>query len=147
MKIHHIERSVLLPYAVSDMFELVSDVDSYQEFVPWCQTSEVIESTEKYVVGTLQVQYAGLTERIVTKNVLEPYEKIKMNLLQGPFAQFTGEWRFLDLGIGSKATLDLSFDVHKYFPLSLASRFIEKSVEKILLSFVRRAQSLLVECE
>ncbi|MCY3541740.1 MAG: type II toxin-antitoxin system RatA family toxin [Gammaproteobacteria bacterium] len=147
MKIHHIERSVLLPYAVADMFELVSDVDSYQEFVPWCQKSEVIESTDEYVVGTLQVQYAGLTERIVTKNILEPYEKIEMNLLQGPFAQFTGEWRFLDLGIGSKATLDLSFDVHKHVLISLASRFIEKSVEKILHSFVRRAQSQLVECE
>lgn len=147
MKIHHIERSVLLPYAVSDMFELVSDINSYHEFVPWCHKSEVIESTDEFVVGTLQVKYAGLTERIVTKNILDPYQKIEMKLLQGPFAQFSGEWRFLDLGIGSKATLDLSFDVHKHLLISLASHFIEKSVEKILHSFVRRAQSQLVECE
>ncbi|MXZ43748.1 MAG: type II toxin-antitoxin system RatA family toxin [Gammaproteobacteria bacterium] len=147
MKLHHIERSVLLPYAVSDMFELVSDVDAYEEFVPWCQKSQVIESTDEYVVGTLQVQYAGLTERIVTKNILKPYKKIEMKLLKGPFSQFSGEWRFLDLGIGSKATLDLSFDVERHLLISLASHFIEKSVEKILHSFVRRAQSQLVECE
>ena len=147
MKIHHIERSVLLPYAASDMFDLVSDVESYDEFVPWCDKSEVIESTDEYVIGTLQVKYAGLTERIVTKNILEPYRKIQMKLLQGPFTQFNGEWKFLDLGIGSKATLDLSFDVHKHLLMSLASHFIEKSVEKILRSFVRRAQSQLVECE
>ncbi|MDH3609643.1 MAG: hypothetical protein OEQ24_10435, partial [Gammaproteobacteria bacterium] len=42
----HVQRSALLPYSAAQMFNLVNDVDSYPEFVPWCVKCEVHSDSE-----------------------------------------------------------------------------------------------------
>ena len=42
----HIQRSALLPYPAQALFDLVNDVASYPDFLPWCAASEVLEASE-----------------------------------------------------------------------------------------------------
>ena len=41
---HSVERTVLLPYSAAQMFDLVSDVEKYPQFMPWCGGASAAES-------------------------------------------------------------------------------------------------------
>ena len=39
-----VEKSALVPYPAQAMFDLVADVESYKEFLPWCSNSRRLSS-------------------------------------------------------------------------------------------------------
>ena len=51
----HIQRSALLPYPAQALYDLVNDVARYPEFLPWCSSAEIIESTESLMRASLGV--------------------------------------------------------------------------------------------
>ena len=49
-----VNRSALVPYTAREMFVLVDDVESYPQFLPWCNDAEVHNRTENTVEATLE---------------------------------------------------------------------------------------------
>ena len=39
----HVKKSVLLWYSPHEIYQLVTDVEDYPEFLPWCERVEVLE--------------------------------------------------------------------------------------------------------
>ena len=106
-----IQRSALLPYPAQALFDLVNDVASYPEFLPWCRASQVLEVSELHMLASLEVAKGSLSQRFVTRNTLQPGQRIEMNLQEGPFTRLHGVWEFKALGDKAcKISLDLSFD-------------------------------------
>ena len=57
----HVKKSVLLWYSAREMYELVVDVESYPKFLPWCESSTILEQHEADpATGTP----AGMTARL-----------------------------------------------------------------------------------
>jgi len=107
----HIQRSALLPYAAQSMYALVNDVARYNEFLPWCEAGEVLESSETHMLARLKLGKGMIRQQFVTRNVLTPGERIEMNLAEGPFKKLHGLWLFTPLGeTACKISLELSFD-------------------------------------
>ena len=46
-----LHKTVLLSHSAHDMFALVTDVPRYPEFLPWCASGQVIETTEHGMVA------------------------------------------------------------------------------------------------
>lgn len=90
----HIQRSALLPYPAQALYDLVNDVASYPQFLPWCSSAEVLESSETHMRASLNIAKGGLSQRFVTRNTLVPGQSIEMNLEEGPFNQLHGVWVF-----------------------------------------------------
>ena len=38
---HRVERSVIVPFSIRQMFELVARVEDYPQFLPWCPATRV----------------------------------------------------------------------------------------------------------
>lgn len=93
-----IQRSALLPYPAQALFDLVNDVASYPQFLPWCRASEVLEVSETHMLASLEVAKGSIGQRFVTRNVLLPGQRIEMNLQEGPFTSLHGVWEFKALG-------------------------------------------------
>ena len=85
-----IQRSALLPYPAQALFDLVNDVASYPQFLPWCSASEVLEVSETHMLASLEVAKGGIGQRFVTRNALLPGQRIEMNLQEGPFTSLNG---------------------------------------------------------
>ena len=88
----HIQRSALLPYPAQALYDLVNDVASYPQFLPWCSSAEILESTEVLMRASLGVAKGGLSQHFVTRNTLVPGRSIEMNLEEGPFTKLHGLW-------------------------------------------------------
>ena len=46
-----VRKSVLIWYSPAEMFRLVSDVESYPAFLPWCGSGKVLEKTPDGMVA------------------------------------------------------------------------------------------------
>ncbi|MDU9411864.1 type II toxin-antitoxin system RatA family toxin [Pseudomonas sp. zfem005] len=139
----HIQRSALLPYPAQALYDLVNDVARYPEFLPWCSSSEVLETSETEMVASLGVAKGGLSQRFVTRNRLVPGQVIEMNLEEGPFSELHGVWNFKALGEKAcKISLDLSFDYAGPIVKATLGPLFNQAANTLVDAFCQRAKQL-----
>lgn len=138
-----IQRSALLPYPAQALFDLVNDVASYPQFLPWCSTSQVLEVSENHMLASLTVAKGSLSQRFVTRNVLLPGQRIEMNLQEGPFTRLHGIWEFKALGDKAcKIGLDLSFDYAGPLVRATLGPLFNQAANTMVDAFCQRAKQL-----
>jgi ribosome-associated toxin RatA of RatAB toxin-antitoxin module len=92
-----IVRSAIVEHSAAEMYALVDDIAAYPSFLPWCSDARV-EEVEARKRATLTVGLRGLRQSFTTLNTSRPGEAIDMQLVEGPFRQFSASWRFRPLG-------------------------------------------------
>lgn len=106
-----INRSAIVPYTCTEMYDLVANIGDYPDFLPWCGGSRIISSTPEKLVAELQIAYKKINKSFTTENILMPNERMIMNLVEGPFRHLRGDWVFTVLDDrASKVALDLDFE-------------------------------------
>src|SRR5262245_22918754 len=120
-----INRSTIVPYSAEQMYQLVNDIKSYPEFLPWCTKSTILSENEDEVHATLILNYGGLQKAFTTCNRLQKNKMIEIRLVNGPLSQLEGFWRFETLSTtSSQVVLDLEFEIaHRLFNLPFQAIF------------------------
>ena len=138
-----VNKSALVRYSAQAMFALVDDIEAYPEFLPWCSGSEVLSRTDQIVEARVDIAKGGFRKSFTTCNKLDDQSAIKMSLIEGPFSQLEGVWRFLPLREdGSKISLDLEFEMAgKLANLAFGSVF-NQICNTMIGSFTQRAKKL-----
>jgi ribosome-associated toxin RatA of RatAB toxin-antitoxin module len=139
----HVERSVYVHYSAEQMFDLVEDVESYPQFLPWCAGSRVIADHEGGVDASVDIAYRGIRTRFTTRNQHRYPEQIRLALIEGPFRSLNGHWNFIALRAGAcKVHLALDYQ----FASGLLGRAIapvfDAIADSLVDSFARRAEEL-----
>jgi len=108
--VESVDRSALVPYTPQEMFELVSDIESYPRFLPWCQGALILSRDIDEVRARIEFAVGGLTKSFTTRNRHQVNKMIEMHLVDGPFSRLDGFWRFDPLGdVGRKIALFLEY--------------------------------------
>ncbi len=106
-----VEKSALVPYPAATLYEIVNDVDSYPQFLPWCKNARLLSRTDTKLCGEIIVSKAGVTRTFSTCNHLHPYSRIDIALQEGPFRKLEGYWLFTELRKDAcKVALHLDFE-------------------------------------
>jgi ribosome-associated toxin RatA of RatAB toxin-antitoxin module len=137
-----IERSVLLPYTVEQLFALVSDIPSYPAFLPYCLEAKVLSQQASIIQGLIRVGYKGLGYNFTTQNTEEPPQHIHMKLLSGPFHRLEGDWIFEQTPNGTWVRLKLTI-VFKNPVLGLMFKHkIDELTDTVVAAFIKRAREI-----
>ncbi len=136
-----IDRSVLVGYSAQQMYALFEDVESYPQFLPWCDRAEASVREPGRTVATLHVNFHGLRHQFTTENIKQHGARIGMKLVAGPFRNLDGHWAFTAL---DEHACKVEFRLRYQF----AGRLLEKAVgplfhriaDSFVNAFVRRAQ-------
>ena len=136
-----IERSAYVKHSSKEMFQLVNDIESYPEFLPWCNSTEIHESSNEIIIASIHMKRGGLETSFTSINHMKLYESIELSLKDGPFRHFYGGWKFDDLGDdGSKIYFELEFEFkNKLLDVTLGP-FFEDICEMMVNAFVKRAE-------
>jgi ribosome-associated toxin RatA of RatAB toxin-antitoxin module len=144
-----VHRSAILPYPLKAMFDLVADVESYADFLPWCTESRIVSTdaqpdADAYeVVARLGLSQGPLKAAFTTRNRVEPPHSISMALEDGPFSALTGEWRLESLGEdGCKLLLDMEFAFSNSMKDMLLGAIFERTCNQLVDAFVQRAREI-----
>lgn len=123
------------------MFELVNNIDDYSQFLNWCDSSSILNQSDDQITASVEINKGGIKQTFSTLNTLIPYQSIAMELVDGPFDELSGEWRFEPLGENAaKIHLDLQFKF-KSMLIDMALSPVFKNIANSQLdSFVARAK-------
>ena len=142
-KYERIKRSALVPYSTRQMFELVNNIEDYPRFLPWCQSSKILSRTDEEVVATLEVSWKGIRKNFSTRNRLFPYERVDINLANGPLQHMEGIWSFVALDEQAcKVMLDLEFEFAGNFIDRFFQPVFQHIANTLVDAFCKRAVEL-----
>lgn len=92
-----VQKSVLLWYSPREMFDLVTHVEAYPEFLPWCAQAQVLERRSDGLTARLDLRFAGVHTHFSTRNTHTEPERVQVELVEGPFSHLVGDWQFRPL--------------------------------------------------
>jgi ribosome-associated toxin RatA of RatAB toxin-antitoxin module len=119
-----VHKTVFLKHSPEKMFALVSKVEDYPEFLPWCSGVDIHEHTPERLVATLDINYHGIKQSFTTENTNLYPESMRMRLIDGPFKHLDGNWRFKKL---RSDACKIDFYLHYEF----SNRFLEKIISPV----------------
>ena len=90
----HVKKSVLLWYSAREMYSLVTAVEDYPQFLPWCAQAEVLEQGDAGMKARLTLAYGGVRHAFTTRNEHVPDRSVLVGLVDGPFSLLDGNWQF-----------------------------------------------------
>ena len=128
-----VHKSVLLNYSAEQMFALVDKVEDYPVFLPWCGGVEVRDRAADRLVAAIQINYHGVKQSFTTENSNTPPTQMTMKLVEGPFRQLDGTWKFTPL---REDACKIEFDLHYEFSSKILEKLIGPVFSKIADSFV-----------
>ena len=138
---HSIERSVLVPYSVSQMFDLVADVSSYPDFMPWCGGASVREQTDTGMIASVTIALGSIKQTFTTRNTHQYPTNIHLALLDGPFSALTGNWAFHPLGDEAcKVVFSLQYEFSSRTLGALVGPIFNRIASSFIDSFTKRAE-------
>lgn len=132
-----------LPFSAKQMFDLVADVASYPEFLPWCLASRVHQENESLLIADLIIGYRAFRDKYTSRVTLDPPSRISVMLEEGPLSFLKNDWTFTQLEEGHcKVHLDLSFQLDSKIKQALMSSFFDEAAQKMIQSFEERAKKI-----
>lgn len=138
-----VSKSVIVPHPAGRMFQLVDDVESYPDFLPWCSASKVLERTDTLTRARLEIDYQGLKSRFTTVNTKHAPRRMDLELEEGPFERLKGRWTFTPLGDeGSRVELKVDYELASRSMDRLLAPVFGHIMETLVDRFVARAESL-----
>lgn len=139
-------KSVLIWYSPEEMFRLVTDVDQYKNFLPWCHQSKVLQSTGLEMDAEVGIGMAGLNQVFVTHNTHIENREVHMKLIKGPFSNLDGTWTFEPVGDNSqracKVTLSLEYGFSSATLAAVVGPVFDKIAASLVDAFVKRAEQV-----
>jgi len=152
----------IVQYSASQVFDLVSDIESYPDFLPWCTAATICRSEDNDVEADLEIGYRNLSLRykssvklvrpteinIQSKNSLTPKNitKLLAHKFEDPFKHLNSNWKFREIN-GTSCEIIFSIDfafnsIHINLLELMIDSFFDRVCSEMVSSFEQRASVL-----
>ncbi|MDO9526431.1 MAG: type II toxin-antitoxin system RatA family toxin [Gemmobacter sp.] len=152
MPTHQETRKV--PYTAQQMYDLVADVGSYPQFLPWNSAARVrsrspMPDGAELMEAELVISFKVFREKFGSRVVLWPEQlKIDTEYLDGPFKYMKSNWAFRDLPPqngkpgGSEITFFVDFEFRNAILRGIIGLVFNEAMQRIVRAFETRARAL-----
>jgi ribosome-associated toxin RatA of RatAB toxin-antitoxin module len=146
-----VKKSVLLWHSARQMHALVTDVNAYPQFLPWCAKAEVVSTHDSGVTARLHIAYAGLTQAFTTRNEHVADRGVSIQLVDGPFTSLDGQWTFTPLpqrgqsdddAQACRVDFELNYALARGGLEALVSPVFDRIAATFVDAFVKRAEAV-----
>ncbi|MFK7875406.1 MAG: type II toxin-antitoxin system RatA family toxin [Paracoccaceae bacterium] len=136
-----------LPYSAQQMYDLVADVGSYPQFIPWCAAARIRSHTPyqggEKLEADLVISFKVFRERFGSRVILWPDDKrIDTEYLDGPFKFMKSNWSFVDTEGGCEVSFFVDFEFKNALLQGIIGVVFNEAMQRIVRAFERRAQDL-----
>ena len=137
MPTHHETR--FLPQTAEQLFNLVSDVDDYPNFLPWCVALRVTSRNDNEIRADMVVGFKMLREKFTSRVTLTPKERIDVEYLDGPFRYLENRWLFIDKDGGCEIDFFIDFEFRSRLLRKIMEPLFHEAVRRMVRAFEKRA--------
>lgn len=139
----------LLPFSPDQLFEIVSDIESYPSFLPWVSEAKVLhkktQNKNNLIVleAEINVKFNLVGEKFTSRVILDhQLQKISTANIDGPFKRLFSEWYFKPNDANCEVVFEIDFQFKSFILHNLFSGVFHKAVNKVTHSFEKRARDL-----
>lgn len=138
-----LKRTVLVDQPATLLFDVIEGAEHYPRFLPWCAGAQILQRDDEVVAAELRVRWHGLDFRFRTRNPKRRPEHMLIQLEQGPFRHFHGEWQLTPLASDAcKVVFLLDYDWAGSLVSQLSGPLFAQVTGTLVDAFVQRARSL-----
>lgn len=138
------EERRVLGYSPEQLFDVVSAVDFYHGFVPWCQRSEIVKRhPDGSFDAELEIGFKFLVESYVSHVELDRPKRIKTTVSKSTlFDHLINVWEFSPGPVPGTCSLYFLVDFKFQSPLytQIASMFFKEVASRMVGSFTERCR-------
>ena len=136
------QKSIEVAVSPEQFFEVVTDYESYPEFLPDMEGAEVLQRREETAEARFTLNLIKRISYTLTLVENRPHE-VTWSLKDGPFKKNDGSWTIEPVGDGrTRATYRVEVTVGVFLPGSIVNRLVGKTLPATLEAFKGRAESL-----
>ena len=139
-------------HSAQNMFDLVSDVEAYPEFVPLCTSLRLRQRTRnaegvETLLADMEVGYKAIRERFTSRVMCDrPNLTILVEYVDGPFSRMKNRWVFRDEPAAGRGASTVEFFIDYEFRsrvlrLLMGSMF-DTAFRRFAAAFERRADKV-----
>ena len=128
-----IKKSALVLFSREEMFNLVDSVEDYPDFLPWCGGTEILTKTNEVTKASIKINFRGVKQTFTTENNKNVPKKMVIKLINGPFKELSGEWRFIEL---DKDACRIELELHYQFSNIILEKLISPVFNIIANTFI-----------
>lgn len=130
----------MVPFTPEELYRVVANVDEYSEFVPWCNSSRVIQKIdEKHLVADLSVGFRVLSERYTSVITLKPYRSVSADVpYSNLFEYLITDWSFEPAGDITRLAFYVEFAFRNPMYQRITNLFFEEVVKQMVGAFEKR---------
>ncbi len=142
------EESKIVSYTKDQMFDLVADIDRYDEFLPWCNNSKIVntkmDGEKKIIIADLEIGYDQFVYTYRSEVKLhEDKSQINVRNLDGPFKYLENSWKFITVNdYECEIQFYIDFELNVSLLDILMKKFFDLAFQKMVNAFVARANDI-----
>lgn len=136
-----------LPYTAQQMYDLVADVASYPQFLPWCAAARIRSREDRgdheVVEADLVISFKVFREKFGSRVVLRRSDmSIDTEYLDGPFRYMKSNWKFDDAEGGCDVHFHVDFEFRNAVLQGIIGVVFNEAMHRIVRAFEDRAKAL-----
>jgi coenzyme Q-binding protein COQ10 len=131
--------SISIKHSPDELFDLVADIESYPEFLPWVNAARILERKDNFIIAELMIKYNIFRSKYTSKVRLIPKKEIIVELVDGPFKYLHNHWKFKD----GKVSFMLDFELKSKLLESMITQEFDHYNNKMMDAFLKRAEEVL----
>ena len=142
----HLHEKRTLSHPMRKIFDLVLDIASYPEFLPWITDSTIITTKSQHILADLTVSFASIKQCYrsnVTYEITDHKAYIESQSHTGPFSHLLSRWDFTKDGNNTIVEFTLEFELKSKIMTSLVGPVILETQKKIITAFEERLRVIL----
>jgi coenzyme Q-binding protein COQ10 len=134
-------------YSPEQMFDLVADVKSYADFLPWVAAVRVRSDSETLMVADLVVGFRSIKETFASRVEKHRPTDIKTDYIEGPLKYLVNSWKFKPDGKGgTEIDFCVDFAFRNRIFEALAGQMFDRALRRMIGAFEERAHQLYGDC-
>jgi coenzyme Q-binding protein COQ10 len=135
-----------IPFSIEQVYSLIIDIESYPEFLPWCQAARIVERNTKTITADLIIHFKYITEQYRSQVTLTPPNlgkaQVEAKMISGPFDYLNNSWELIQQGSHTLVKFHVDFCFKSIVLQKIVGIFFYSACEKMLTAFVERANKL-----
>ena len=132
-----------LNHSPINIYEIVSDINFYSQFIPGCTSSEIISRKGNEVEAILGLKYLVMSGDFKSRVTLDSKKlTIISEGIEGPFNSILTKWSFDEADNGVLVNVNISLDLKNKMFEKILKRNIKKIISQVVTSFEERADIL-----
>jgi coenzyme Q-binding protein COQ10 len=129
-------------YTPDQLFDLVADVGSYQDFLPWVAATRIREDSETEMVADLIVGFKALKETFTSRVKKARPRQIDIDYVDGPLKYLHNHWKFRAVPGGTEVDFCVDFAFRNRIFEALAGQMFDRALRRMIGAFEERAAVL-----